>query len=443
MILEYATSNYTKGIQIALGSGVDVDIDWGDGSAIEHVTESGMKAHAYATVDTFLVKISGSLEHYGIDGQSSADGNLVKVHNFGDLGIKSLSYAFWGQNIKEVPEQLPTGVTDLSHMFDNASDFNGDVSKWDVSSVTNMKGMFAATPSFNGDVSAWDVSNVTDMSFMFFASAYHFNADLSNWDVSSVTNMSFMLHGLPELDCDISNWNVSSVTDMSYMFRYNLNFNSDLSAWDVSSVTNMAYMFDNLHNFNSDLSGWDVSNVSNMEWMFKNDSSFNCDLSSWDVSNVTNMEGMLSGATLSTENYDKILNSWTQLTLQNDVAFDAGNSRYTSAAETARENIIQTYNWTITDGGMEDQTSVFPTNSEYLAGIYPNPTSSLVFIDINEVEGDHIQLKVYDMTGKEIKQQLFPSDRSIMFNMSGESSGIYFVHLYANGRKTIKKLIVM
>ena len=56
-------------------------------------------------------------------------------------------------------------ITNMSYLFAD-SDFNGDISKWDVSNVTNMEHMFFRS-KFNGDISKWDVSNVTDMEFMF------------------------------------------------------------------------------------------------------------------------------------------------------------------------------------------------------------------------------------------------------------------------------------
>jgi 6-phosphogluconate dehydrogenase (decarboxylating) len=71
------------------------------------------------------------------------------------------------------------------------------------------------------------------------------------------------------------------------------------------------------------------------------------------VSDVTSMNNMFHGVTLSTANYDAILNNWSELVLQNDVEFDGGNSKYSSAAEAARAKIISDFNWTITDGGME------------------------------------------------------------------------------------------
>merc|ERR1712238_434345 len=88
--------------------------------------------------------------------------------------------------------------------FVNATEFNGDVSDWDVSSVTSMNSMFAFVTKFNGDVSDWDVSSVTDMDFM-FEGATNFNSDVSDWDVSSVTSMIFMFEG-SAFNGDVSDW---------------------------------------------------------------------------------------------------------------------------------------------------------------------------------------------------------------------------------------------
>ena len=57
-------------------------------------------------------------------------------------------------------------ITDMSKLF-LCSDFNGDISGWDVSNVTDMNGMFVGCEKFNQDLSKWDVSKVTDMIRMF------------------------------------------------------------------------------------------------------------------------------------------------------------------------------------------------------------------------------------------------------------------------------------
>ena len=84
-------------------------------------------------------------------------------------------------------------ITNMSSLFED-SDFNGDISKWDVSNIESMNGMFAGS-KFNGDISKWDVSNVKYMSSMFEYSK--FNGDISKWDVSNVIFMTGMFDNCP------------------------------------------------------------------------------------------------------------------------------------------------------------------------------------------------------------------------------------------------------
>ena len=44
-------------------------------------------------------------------------------------------------------------VKDMTQMFVGATSFNGDLSKWDVSSVTDMEAMFYNAATFNDDMS--------------------------------------------------------------------------------------------------------------------------------------------------------------------------------------------------------------------------------------------------------------------------------------------------
>ena len=75
-----------------------------------------------------------------------------------------------------------SAITDMSRLFQdisfNSSNFNGNISAWDVSNVTNMSGMFFDCYVFNQDLSKWDVSNVTNMRYMFF-NCHFFNQDIS------------------------------------------------------------------------------------------------------------------------------------------------------------------------------------------------------------------------------------------------------------------------
>ena len=90
-------------------------------------------------------------------------------------------------------EKLNTSkVTDMSHMFEDATLVNPDVSKWNTSKVTGMSSMFGDATLANPDVSKWNTSKVTNMHMVFFGSGIK-KADFSKWDVSKVMESRGML----------------------------------------------------------------------------------------------------------------------------------------------------------------------------------------------------------------------------------------------------------
>ena len=128
-------------------------------------------------------------------------------------------------------------------------------------------------------MNSWCVSNVQDLSYLIYWS--NFNENISSWDVSNATNMNGMFYYANSFNSDLSGWNVSSVSDMSHMFNGASSFNSDLSGWNVSGVVYMSNMFYGASSFNSDLSGWNVSSVGDMSHMFYGAKSFNQNLCAW------------------------------------------------------------------------------------------------------------------------------------------------------------------
>ena len=108
-------------------------------------------------------------------------------------------------------------------------------------------GMFSQATSFNGDISKWDVSSVKSMSVM-FSMAVKFNGDISKWDVSLVFNMYGMFLKTKSFNCDLSRWNVYNVANMNSMFSEALSFKQILcgSAW-VQSTASKDQMFFGSH----------------------------------------------------------------------------------------------------------------------------------------------------------------------------------------------------
>ncbi len=149
-----------------------------------------------------------------------------------------------------------------------------------------MSGMFAGS-EFNGDISNWDVGNVHDMSGMFADS--EFNGDISKWNTSKVQYMNYLFERA-EFNGDISRWNTSNVNTLNCAF-FCSKFQGDLSEWDVSQVTNMAYALNGTP-FAGDLSKWDVSKVEKFEGMLYA-TPFQGDLSNWNVLSYAKLTRML------------------------------------------------------------------------------------------------------------------------------------------------------
>lgn len=146
--------------------------------------------------------------------------------------------------------------------------------------------------------------------------------------------------------------NLQGTINMTSCFRNcTMESVSGLGAWGMSNVTNMTGMFFGCSQFNQPLNSWNTSNVTSMGSMFNGCSQFNQPLNNWNTSNVTDMGNMLHSTALNTTNYSDILNAWSHLNLKNNVPLGASGRTYNAGAAAARQYIIDTFNWTITDGG--------------------------------------------------------------------------------------------
>ena len=323
------------------GSGYNYRVSWEEVGNVSNNGEvgpfTGDAIIDFPNAGIYQVSISGDFPRIYFNNTADEE-KILTVEQWGDQVWTSMSRAFMGcNNLTFTATDAPdlSQVTDMSNMFRAASSFNSDIGAWDVSNVQNMSEMFRSASVFNQDISAWDVSNVTSMYFM-FGSARDFNQNIGAWDVNSVVAMNFM-------------------------FSLAESFNQDISSWDVGEVLNMRWMFGGASSFNQNIGLWDVSSVTNMNTMLSGASSFDQSLGAWDISNVTDMGNMLSNSGVGISNYETTLLGWATLDpgesqIPSGITLEAPAISYCD--ETGRAILIDTYGWTITDGGVGADCSI-------------------------------------------------------------------------------------
>jgi surface protein len=207
---------------------------------------------------------------------------------------------------------------------------------------------------------------------------------IEQWGTGTWISMQYAFSGASNLAINaIDQPDFSNVINMYGMFIGASLVNPNTSNWDTSSVTSMGLMFLGATSANPDTSQWNTSSVTDMRSMFNSATSANPDTSQWDISNVTTMASMFFGVALPMTSYEDMLIGFAAQNVQSNITFHGGNSRYCSAAaQAAREVLINTYNWTITDGGVCDPADdfVIRIKSDNTGGsptefvIYTNPT---------------------------------------------------------------------
>ena len=170
--------------------------------------------------------------------------------------------------------------------------------------------------------------------------------------------------GFGDLDAfkllSISTWGNTIIDPVNYRsFMYCTNLTS-VGNLDVSGFTSGWYMFSGCTSFNQDISHWNISNFKYTNNMFSGCTSFNQNLASWDISSLHSgfSAAMFENTALSTTNYDAILNGWSTLDvgetkIPTSVYIGFGTTKYSSAGQAARDTLINTYGWTIIDGGLQ------------------------------------------------------------------------------------------
>ena len=343
------------------------DVDWGDGNTDTSVVD--IQTHTYASPGTYDVKVTattGSIYFNGVGDKSK----VIDIKNWGTCIWTSFENAFLGcenlTNITATNAPNLTNVLKMGSMFRDCLNLVSiDVSTWDLTNITSLAngyyyGMFyGCTNLITIDVSNWNTSNVVEMQGLFRLCPNLTTLDVSNWNTISLANARMLFDGCRSLTTlDVSSWNVSSVGTIRNMFANTGITSLDVSNWNSPNLFNMIYwLVGSPISGLIDVSNWDVSNVSSMFFGLTNNNPAQLiipSLANWNIGNITNWSEFMRGEQgLSTEDYDATLISWAAQTPRLNQSVGFSNSQYTmgGAAEAARNTLINTYGWTITDGG--------------------------------------------------------------------------------------------
>tara|TARA_R110000744_G_scaffold166715_1_gene283961 strand:+ start:719 stop:2845 length:2127 start_codon:yes stop_codon:yes gene_type:complete len=341
-ILEMTISN-TRTVTIPLGgpnfSGYDFNCDWGDGTSTGQLVNASGNAlepqmtHTYQP-GVYDLTITGKFPYLYLWGNTNASSSVSDIKQWGDTQWESFAESFAG--CIQLTNITATDAPDLSRIRLNLGlagkqffrtfrqcyflENLNFMANWDMNGVELFEGTFDNSNQAMTDYSAianWDMSTVTQIKGIFSQTS---SAQYGN----SKFNDAAAVH--------VANWDVSSVTDMEDAF-YNAEFLTTFpgSNWDVSNVVTMNEMF------------WNTNALSNIEG-----------LEDWNISNVSDFFRFMNSSNtgLLTTLYDDVLINWSQLNVQPNVNIDFGNSTYNAgAAANAKQLLINTYNWTFTDGG--------------------------------------------------------------------------------------------
>jgi len=287
-VSEWSTTVDGESITIpAQGATFNAVVDWGDNSPLETITSPTGFVHPYDTAGDYTISITGTFPNIFLNNSTSAP-KLKKVLNLGTVGWTRLDLAFKGcSNLTE----FTAGSTDTS-------------------AVTTMSEMFRSCTLLTSlDVSNFDTSSVINTDAMFFGCSGLTSINVSSFNTSKVLNMSYMFYDCSGLtSIDVSTFNTSLVNNMGNMFRQCIVLTSIVGVED-----------------------WAITGL-----------------------NSTNdLINFLTVGKMTTAQYDNLLVNWeAQASGIPAMTPTFGTSILTlgGTADTAKQNLINTYGWTVQDG---------------------------------------------------------------------------------------------
>ena len=197
-------------------------INWGDGNTSVNTYDN--RTHTYTTPGDYTVTISGVVDgwQFGRVEYATSSPKIISVIKWGPLKIRSGigQGAFGGcvnLDLSSVTDIINlVGRTSTAAMFYNCTSLTtiNNVNLWDMSNITSTQTMFLNATNFDDDISDWQMSQVGIAIGMFDGAT------------------SFNNGGNP----NINNWSVNNLQYATNMFNDAISFQQPINYWDVSSL---------------------------------------------------------------------------------------------------------------------------------------------------------------------------------------------------------------
>lgn len=289
MVTEWTIPNANTEVILPIqGVGINVTINWGDGTTAQITSE--FPTHTYTTAGTYDVTMTGTCPVFGYTGMNAPATTsefytftqyLTGVKQFGELSATRYGFSNCGklQYVSgDATENTFANVTDMSYMFYGCSTLKQiDLSNFNTSNVKKMGSMFFYCRVLeNIDLRSFDTSKVEEMDCMFLSCSLLKDIDVSSFDTKSVKVFYRMFSGCERLkNLSIAKFDFVNATTTSSMFENCKQLESiDFGKIVFQQTCNLSRMFKNCSQLVSlDLSFIDYNKVSSVESLLYNDTS--------------------------------------------------------------------------------------------------------------------------------------------------------------------------
>lgn len=289
-------------VQMRTDTGVNYNIDWGDGSAIESAASNSVINHTFSWSGTSASSLTSFGYRQAVVKIYPATGSkftYCSMSNKISTPTGTTSYSSgWLDIIFNLPNLTATGGCSLlvgGGSVRHAYLERVNIVSWGaMNSCTNMFTDCAALQSLNS--SAWNMSAITAVQSMFQNCTSLQYLDASTWNTSAISNfLNFARECSSLVEVKCTNWNLIATTSLRFAF-YNCSSLQyiDTSNWNTSNVTTTENAFVNCKSLERiNVRNWNMAKNANANSMFAGCIALqNVDISLWSIPLLTTANSM-------------------------------------------------------------------------------------------------------------------------------------------------------